>query len=229
MTSVAGSDSESLEDAPKHASMAVHALSPAQERRLVDNFEERFLDITRAFKKRTLPDATLPTLSSYLEATHTFLSLILQIPPVGRSASLRTTFLLRLTGDVMTSITGYKPDLESLPALLAWMNDLDAGWLTVLRGQAWDPASRRAVNVASAESARPSMNQTERTRLRSLLITGTERMEEWLEDLNTEGEDYTTALERMGLQQGFEDLFLGTLNEMGGLKGNDPEGMTGTC
>ena len=31
---------------------AVHALSPGQERKLVDYLEDRFLDITRNFKKR---------------------------------------------------------------------------------------------------------------------------------------------------------------------------------
>ncbi|TFK45528.1 hypothetical protein OE88DRAFT_1669119 [Heliocybe sulcata] len=128
----------------------------------------------------------------------------------------------------MTSITGYKPDLQTLPKLLSWMNDLDLGWLAVLRGQAWDPAAHTALDVTASTVPAP-MSQTERTRLRSLLVTGTERMEEWMEELDTQGEDYTTALERLGLQQGFDDLFVNTFSEIGGLSGIDPEGMTGTC
>ena len=43
--------------------------------------------------------------------------------------------------------------------------------------------------------------------------------------------DYTVVLERMGLQQGFDDLFAGTLTEMGSFAGavSVPEGMEGTC
>ncbi|KZT18828.1 hypothetical protein NEOLEDRAFT_1079271 [Neolentinus lepideus HHB14362 ss-1] len=228
MTSVVAPEPQPVETGSQNATTTVRTLSPVQERRLVDNLEERFLGITRAFKKRTLPSTSLPTLSSYLDATHTLLALILQIPPVGRPASLRITFLLRLTGDVMTSITGYKPDPETLSQLLAWMNDLDLGWLAVLRGHVWDPSAHAAVEVISDTAPSP-MSQTERTRLRSLLVTGTERMEEWLEELDTEGEDYNTALERLGLQQGFDDLFVSSLSEMGGFSGTDPEGMTGTC
>jgi len=53
-------------------------------------------------------------------------------------------------------------------------------------------------------------------------------MEEWLEGLSTEG--YGDALERLGLQQGFDDLFSRTLSEMGGLgeAANNPNGMVGT-
>ena len=37
---------------PSPQPRAVHALSPGQERKLVDYLEDRFLDITRNFKKR---------------------------------------------------------------------------------------------------------------------------------------------------------------------------------
>ena len=35
----------------------------------------------------------------------------------------------------MNSIVGYKPDVRTLPQLLDWLNDLDKGWLAVLRSQ----------------------------------------------------------------------------------------------
>ncbi|KAI0344982.1 hypothetical protein BDW22DRAFT_1353801 [Trametopsis cervina] len=169
------------------------------------------------------------------------MSIILQIPPIDPSASLRTMLLLRLTGDVMGSVTGYHPDVDVLSQLLEWMNDLDRGWLAVLRSQAWDVDDRTGTDVllgsdttANAEaSARRStpMSQTDRTRLRSILISGTATMEEWLVELDTAGEGYDVVLSTLGLQQGFDELFAGTLAEMGSLNGamNMPQGMEGTC
>jgi hypothetical protein len=159
------------------------------------------------------------------------MSLILQIPPLDPSASLRTTLLLRLTGDVMSAITGYRPDMQALPQLLDWMNDLDRGWLAVLRSQAWNPESRTGVDITldsgNADETTPShqstpISQTERTRLRSLLMSGTARMEEWLVELETAGQDYEDVLNGFGLQQGFDDLFTGTLMEMGSFSGTGP-------
>lgn len=183
----------------------------------------------------------LPTLASYLEANQQLLSMILQIPPIDPSTSLRITFLLRLTGDVMSSISGYPADLATLPGLLEFLDDLDQAWVTVLDSQIWDPNSKAAVdlvvntgNLNDSNSNRvhsTPMNQTERTRLRSLLITGTAQLEEWITGITNEEEEYQGALERAGLQQKFEDLFMRTLAEMGGLAGeiNDPAGMEGTC
>jgi hypothetical protein len=185
----------------------------------------------------------LPTLASYLEANQHLLSLILQIPPIDPSTSLRITFLLRLTGDTMNSIPGYPPDLDTLPDLLEFLDDLDQAWVTVLDSQIWDPNSKSAVDLmipaedlTTSNNNTPTidstpMNQTERTRLRSLLVTGTAQLEEWLTGVDKDGEEYQGALERVGLQQSFDDLFERTLAEMGGLAGaiNDPAGMEGTC
>ncbi|CAL1703304.1 unnamed protein product [Somion occarium] len=214
------------------------ALSPTQERKLVDFLDAKFLDITRNFKKRSDPSSSLQSLPSYLTETHKLLSFILQIPPIDPSTSLRTTFLLRLSGDAMESIPGYKPDVQILSQLLDWLNDLDRGWLAVLRSQTWDPeeGTGRDIIVDTSEDGQSTvrstpMSQTERTRLRSLLISGTAKLEEWLEKLDTSGETYDILLERLGLQQGFDDLFSNTLAEMGALGGsiNVPEGMDGTC
>lgn len=138
----------------------------------------------------------------------------------------------------MNSIPGYPPTLDILPDLLEFLDDLDQTWLTVLESQIWDPNLKASADlVVPAEHLSDTkihstpMSQTERTRLRSLLVTGTAQLEEWLTGLVTEGEEYHDALERVGLQQAFDDLFSRTLAEMGGLAGaiNDPVGMEGTC
>ena len=146
----------------------------------------------------------------------------------------------------MDSIPGYKPEPRFLSQLLEWLGDLDNAWLAVLRSQTWDTETAQGVDLIidqEGAAATPNirstpMNQTERARLRSLLIGGTARMEEWLVNLGspsttaeTDGEGLDDMLERLGLQQGFDDLFSGTLSEMGSLGGsvNNPEGMEGTC
>ena len=191
------------------------------------------------------PSSTLPTLASYLSAVHPLLALILQIPPAGPSASLRTSLLLRFTGEVLSSITGYRPDADTLPQLLESLDELDRGWLAVLLGQAWDPASHSGVDVshprpstdgadtpdAGNVGSAPSVSQTDHTRLRSILIGGTDRMEEWMADIDTADQNFQAALETMGLQMGFNDLFSRTLGQMGSLDGSmpiDSQGMTET-
>lgn len=145
----------------------------------------------------------------------------------------------------MDAISGYKPDTDTLPELLDWLNDLDNAWLAVLRSQVWDTEAKEGVdlildvNTGQEEPTTPPNlkstppTQTERTRLRSLLIGGTAKMEEWLVGLDASGQDadYETVLESLGLQQGFDDLFSRTLAEMGSLGAavNRPEGMEGTC
>jgi hypothetical protein len=144
----------------------------------------------------------------------------------------------------MNSIPGYPPDLNTLPDLLDFLDDLDQAWVTVLDSQIWDPNSKAAVDLLvsvddlannndnnSQRIHSTPMNQTERTRLKSLLVTGTAQLEEWLTGLEDSSEDAEGALERAGLQQLFDDLFERTLAEMGGLTGpiNDPAGMEGTC
>jgi len=216
------------------------ALSQAQERKAVEFIEYSFLDIESSFKKRSEPSLTkLPTLSTYLEAMRHLLAFVLQIPPIDPSGPLRTTFLLRLTGDVMNSVPGYPPDIYDLQKLLDFLDDLDQAWVTVLKSQVWDPSSGAGVDlVVPVEMIEPGkpirstpVSQTERTRLRSLLVSGTEGLEEWLSRLGTPGEDYQLVLARAGLMQGFDDLFTVTLAEMGSLSEQliDPAGMKGTC
>ena len=115
--------------------------------------------------------STLRTLHAYLEASRHLLKIILQIPPVDPSTSLRTAYLLRLTGDVLNSITGYRLTSESRPTngqadgpiastaiplplarsalqdLLDFLDDLDQAWVAVLQGQVWDPSSGTGVDL----------------------------------------------------------------------------------
>lgn len=94
--------------------------------------------------------------------------------------------------------------------------------------------SQLSLSLASLNNPGTSsaVNQTDRTRLRSILLTGMERLETWLEGIKLDydrggangniggddenaGMDLESALERMGLQQRFDDLFVQTLHEMG--------------
>ncbi|KAG2132856.1 uncharacterized protein EDB93DRAFT_1093547 [Suillus bovinus] len=166
----------------------------------------------------------LPTLTAYLNAMRKLLAFILQIPPIDPSTHLRTTFLLRLTGDVMTSVPGYPPQMKEFQMLLDFLDDLDQAWSAVLKSQVWDPAAGEGVDVivpvdeiipGNLPMRSSPVSQTERTRLHSLLVTGTAGLEEWMTGLNTSEEDYQMALQRAGLLQGFDDLFSATLSEMG--------------
>lgn len=137
--------------------------------------DDHFLQITRNFKKRADESSTLRTLHAYLEASRQLLKIILQIPPADPSTSLRTAYLLRLTGDVLNSITGYRltsenrptngrldgpiastANLDSIPLplagsalhdLLDLLDDLDQAWVAVLQGQVWDPNSGAGVDL----------------------------------------------------------------------------------
>lgn len=206
------------------------------------------------------PTSPLQTLPSYLSLATPLLSLILQIPPLTPSSiSLRTTFLLRLTGDVMGAIVGYKPRVEDLDGLLEWVGVLDVGWEGVLRGVPWEAAilsgsgesgirSREVVgddgmvvdggggggqSGPDGERERVKViTQTEKTRLKSLLITGAARIDEWLEALQSDDQsriaeqgdqeafgegqvgDYVNVLESRGLRERFERLFERTLGEL---------------
>ena len=174
----------------------------------------------------------LPTLSSYLDAMYNLLGFILRIPPVDPSTSLRTTFLLRLTGDAINSVTGYPPNMDDLRLLVDFLDDLDQAWVAVLRSQAWDPATGEGVDlVVPVDQIQPGtipirsspVNQTERTRLRSLLVTGTAGLEEWLMGSGMGEEDCAQELERAGLLQEFNDIFSSALTELG--QTGSPAGM----
>ncbi|KAK7040275.1 hypothetical protein VNI00_009742 [Paramarasmius palmivorus] len=202
-------------------------LSVKQERRLVEYLDEEFIKLTRGYKKRLDPDSHVPTLPSYLEVTQKLLSMILQIPPFDPSTSLRTTFLLRLTSDAFNAIPGYTPNAQDLPTLIDWLDDLDQAWLVVLRLQVWDPKEGAGITVelSTNSNVRSSpITQTERTRLKSLLLGAVEMLEGWMEcldgrtadvDGDEEQGDMEGMLGRLEVRDGFNDVFSRTLRELG--------------
>lgn len=160
----------------------------------------------------------------------------------------------------MTAIVGYKPRVEDLDGLLEWLRVLDVGWEGVLRGVPWEAAildgsgssgiraggvggdneegrsrrgeERKGPENKSEREKSKVLTQTEKTRLKSLLITGAARIDEWLEGLSPKedsgieelgdqevlGEgsasDYVDILESRGLRERFERLFERTLREL---------------
>ncbi|KAF7324462.1 hypothetical protein MSAN_01250500 [Mycena sanguinolenta] len=217
------------------ASKVTRALTARQERRLTNFLEDKFLELTRGYKKRSEPTTHLPTLPLYLDAAQAILAMVLQIPPVDPSTSLRTAYLLRLTNDVLASVPGYSADSSNIENLLDWLDDLDQAWLMVLQAQVWDPENGPADLVIDAEAAATGtksspVTQTERTRLRSLLIGGSATLEEWLagtrppqDTIPEEDEeedigplnDVQDMLESLGVQDGFDELFYRTLQALG--------------
>ncbi|KAF9265917.1 hypothetical protein L218DRAFT_986087, partial [Marasmius fiardii PR-910] len=192
-------------------------LSIRQERKLVDYLEEEFIELTRAYKKRLEPTSNVRNLSSYLQGTRSLLAMTLQIPPFDPSTSLRTTFLLRLTNDAFSCIPGYTPTLEEVPDLVDWLDDLDQAWMVVLRLQVWDPREGVGVAVdlpANSDLKSSPMSQTEKTRLKSLLLGGMEMLEEWVEGLSGDSSN-VQGTETLTVAEVFNDLFSRTSKELG--------------
>jgi hypothetical protein len=143
--------------------------------------------------------------------------MILQIPPADPSTPLRTTYLLRLTNDIITSVVDYEPDISEVDRLLDWLDDLDQAWIVVLRGDIWDPNAHAEVPARAAKATLP--NQTERTRLRSLLEGGKEALEDWLRGLETHGTD--EEMKKLQIFESIDDLFIDVLEEMGDVVWDD--------
>ena len=155
------------------------------------------------------------------------LAVVLQIPPVGSAAHLRTAFLLRMTGDVFTSIPGYPAGSEDVPHLIDWLDDLDQAWVAVLRSQVWDPASQEAIDLpvdTGMNTSSLAVSQTDRTRLRSLLVGGLGVLEEWYGTANADKGNLEEAFGGLKVQDGLDDLFSRTLEEIGGF-GDVTEGL----
>ncbi|KZS98800.1 hypothetical protein SISNIDRAFT_1455 [Sistotremastrum niveocremeum HHB9708] len=203
----------------------IRKLSKRQESRLVDYVEDNLLEISGQYKKRAHESSRLRTLNDYLLATRPLLSVILLVPPLGTSASLRTSLLLRLTGEVLDAIPNYPIQSDTLDALYGWLSDLEQGWLTVLRSQLWDTTEHAGKDLILPEDAKPQdlpslVSQTDRTRLRSILILGTEKLEDFLSQLgpieeieDEEGETLDSVLEDP--RQRFADIFGQIFAEMG--------------
>lgn len=134
------------------------------------------------------------------------------------------------------------PEIGGLISLIEWLGNLDVGWAAVLEGEdvTVDVVSGNGRGVVRAGTEAVADNelldrdyekggkgsdiltQTEKTRLKSLLITGAARIEEWLEGVrpgsaeNEEEEqagEYVDALEKMGLREVLDHLFEETLRD----------------
>lgn len=193
------------------------------------------------------------TLPAYLEAARHLLLLVIQIPPIDPSTGLRIAYLLRFTGDVLFAIPGYQLETssttsiqETLREVLEFLGDLDRAWLAVLQSQVWDPSTGQAVDLVvplydDSQTINPSSNipsalsikstppsQTDVTRLQSLLFTGESSLEEWLTNAksradDTYNDDVSGMLDRMGLLDEFDSLFVRTLDFLGGFTGTTAE------
>jgi len=113
------------------------------------------------------------------------LSVILQIPPLDPSASLRVSYFLRFTGDFMDTLPGYGVPAstagDTLDDLVSFLNQLDKGWQAVLSSQRWDPVSHSGVSMTGAGSGALSkpVNTTDKIRLRSIIMSGREGIDQW--------------------------------------------------
>ncbi|GJJ11856.1 hypothetical protein Clacol_006094 [Clathrus columnatus] len=203
----------SIENCPSQSISVVHdpmkPLSSAQERRLTAYIDEQL--------------SSLRTVDNYIEAVRPLLTLVLLIPPVGISTSLRSALFLRLTDEILDSITGYVP--VTFDQVLDLLGELDRGWVAVLRSQGWNSVDKigEPIPMSLSLSSNASISQTDRTRLRSLLSSGTDKIEEWLETVlpsDAEALEPAAALEGMKLRERFNDLFFQTLTDLGELHGD---------
>lgn len=98
--------------------------------------------------------SSLPTLDAFLRAYSPVLALVASIPPIGPSASLLVSYLLRLTNELLEGITGYEagddtpgsPTLDQhLQHVVESLGLLDRVWSCVLRGQMIDMAAAKDI------------------------------------------------------------------------------------
>jgi hypothetical protein len=148
------------------------------------------------------------------------MSVILRIPPEDPS-SLRASFLLRLTGEALSSIPGYPAEPDDIPQIMDWLDDLDQAWLCVLRSQVWEPPEQGGSEIPAdrePSTGASSMSQTDRTRLRSLLVAGKAELEDWWAEM---AGDEASIEERFGRLQVQErpEIFFETLPELAELEG----------
>ena len=136
---------------------------------------------------------------------------------------------------------------ETLRDVLEFLGDLDRAWLAVLQSQVWDPLTGQAVDLVVAlhddgQTINPPSNmpsaalsikstppsQTDITRLQSMLFTGESSLEEWLTNEKSQADDadnddVSGMLDRMGLLDEFDSLFVRTLDFLGGFTGTTAE------
>ncbi|KAH8921387.1 hypothetical protein BT69DRAFT_334020 [Atractiella rhizophila] len=170
-------------------------LTATQERRLVDYFDKSFLEFSRIFKKRTT-SSPADSLSSLLQLSQPIMSLTLSIPPLtSSSASLRSSSLLRLTGEITSSIIEYADlcsSIEKDEAVWKLMRDLDEGWIAVLSAELWDSKERKGVRYEGG-TLPVGVSQTDQVRLRNLIVGFKEDLRTFFSLPSTFGPDVPPA------------------------------------
>lgn len=110
--------------------------------------------------------------------------IVLSIPAIEPSASLRVAYSLRLLGLLPVAVRGYADMLrsrrEQREALWAYVDKADRGWCTVLRGEEWDQNAARSSGRRAGEGERESMAMGATTRAanggRGTGVRGTDRV-----------------------------------------------------
>ncbi|PKI82544.1 Cdc42p [Malassezia vespertilionis] len=162
------------------------------------------------------PDATLATLTKFLNAWDEALQVVCATPLIGSTAAVRDTYLLRITSDIMDEITGYDanadpavPRASQLSYVLYWVSVLDQLWSARLdcasihlhdvkvhaskqfpTPQHAAPMNARIASAASVTRAErvpmhandsiPEYGQTDRVRLRDVLIRARDQLFRWV-------------------------------------------------
>ncbi|GAA5833225.1 hypothetical protein JCM11251_005179 [Rhodosporidiobolus azoricus] len=146
--------------------MTRKALTAAQEARLISHLDKELLQLSGNYEGRHSVNSPLQTLSDFLDAVVPLLSFILTIPAAPPSHSLRTAYLLQLTGYLPPALDGYTILDEELEKLFDVCARVERGWLAILEGKDWDSA-RGQPSEASERGGR--MRTTDKVRLKSLI------------------------------------------------------------
>ncbi|KAF8759068.1 SIKE family [Rhizoctonia solani] len=178
------------------ASSVPTELSPAQLHRLNDYLEAKCLELTKGVRKRYEPDCPYSTLTSYLTASSSLVNMILLIPP---SEGVRTSWLLRVTGDIFENVPAYQLDTvletvveeqgeqEQVPILSDKGLERSTRSLNCSK-ETWDIRATafwiQQPDTSELGTEAPTSNSvfstTDRIRLRSLIISGKHEFDDWL-------------------------------------------------
>ncbi|GAA6026968.1 hypothetical protein JCM8097_006002 [Rhodosporidiobolus ruineniae] len=142
-------------------------LTEQQEARLIRHLDQQLAAFEGAFSSRHSSSSPLQSIHDFLDAILPLLSFILTTPAAAPTCSLRTSYLLQLTGFLAPAFDAYTLSDDSLDALFSTLDRFDAGWVCCLRGFDWDSAAGRAREEAGASGA--AMRNTDRARLETLV------------------------------------------------------------
>ncbi|SCZ95755.1 BZ3500_MvSof-1268-A1-R1_Chr8-1g09776 [Microbotryum saponariae] len=163
----------------------LQALTERQESRLVLFLDQQLLLLSQAFESRSSPNSAHRTLASYLGAvlnlpvhaytqlTTLLTNMILTIPPIEPSHSLRVAYALTLTGLLAPAIKAYPVPEASLPILWATVKTFDQAWIRILLLRPSGPSHPDQVpfdlEEISIASSSTGTSWTVRARLSSLI------------------------------------------------------------